>query len=166
VRSLLALALALSAIGCERAASGSPEMASAGRTNAVSAAAGPTAERRFGGASTVEGDPVDVAQVLAAPQRYLNQNVKCAGTVARVCEAAGCWLELRAAQGEGGAQGLRVPMAGHSFFVPRDVVGRPAVVEGVLSARELNAAELAHLTGEGLSATGPLSLAATSVVVR
>ena len=57
-------------------------------------------------------------------------------------------------------------MAGHSFFLPRDVVGRPAVVEGLLSARELNATELAHLKGEGLAATGPLSLAATSVVVR
>jgi hypothetical protein len=35
-----------------------------------------------------------------------------------------------------------------------------------LSARELPAAELAHLKGEGLKATGPLSLAATSVVVH
>lgn len=107
---------------------------------------------------------MDVAQVLAAPQRYLNRTIKCAGTVARVCQAAGCWLELRASAQD--APGLRVPMAGHSFFVPRDVAGRPAVVEGVLSARELNDTELAHLKGEGLAATGPLSLAATSVIVR
>jgi hypothetical protein len=165
VRSSLLLALMLSSLGCERATSGSPAPPAPREDTAATAVkAAPAEERRFGAASKLEGEPVDVAQVLAAPQSYLNQNIKCAGTVARVCEAAGCWLELRAAQGD--AQGLRVPMAGHAFFVPRDVVGRPAVVEGVLTARELNDAELAHLKGEGLAATGPLSLTATSVVVR
>jgi hypothetical protein len=97
---------------------------------AESAPAAPAAvERRFGAAPSLPGEAVDVAHVLAAPQEYLNRTIKCAGTVARVCEAAGCWLELRApAQ----AQGLRVPMAGHAFFVPRDFVGKQAVVEGLL----------------------------------
>lgn len=160
----LLLALALSTAGCENASSGARATQAASGAAQVPEAAAPAPERRFGAASAIEGEPVDVARVLAAPQSYLNQKIKCAGTVARVCEAAGCWLELRGAGQE--AQGLRVPMAGHSFFVPRDVVGRPAVVEGMLSARELNDAELAHLKGEGLSATGPLYLAATSVVVR
>ncbi|HEX6241514.1 MAG TPA: hypothetical protein VFZ61_11490, partial [Polyangiales bacterium] len=69
-------------------------------------------------------------------------------------------------QGPNGADGLRVPMAGHAFFVPQDIVGKSAVVEGRLAARELNEAERAHLTGEGLKATGPLFLEATGVVVR
>jgi hypothetical protein len=58
-----------------------------------------------------------------------------------------------------------VPMAAHSFFVPQSIVGKMAVVEGTLSARELSDTELAHLRGEGLKATGPLFLAATSVTV-
>jgi len=122
-------------------------------------------ERHFGSPFTLQTDPVEVRQILRDPELFLNKTVKCAGRVARVCQAAGCWLELRpdtVAEGEG----LRVPMAGHSFFVPQDVVGRRAVVEGNLAARELPQAELDHLRGEGLKAIGPLFLAATSVVVR
>lgn len=125
----------------------------------------PAAERTFGSATESAGDPVDVAHIMANPKPYLNTQVKCAGTVARVCQAAGCWLELRASDSPQ-ADGLRVPMAGHSFFVPQDIVGRPAVVEGTLAARELNPTELGHLQGEGLQAIGPLYLAATRVVVR
>jgi hypothetical protein len=100
---------------------------------------------------------------MADPEPYLRRTVKCRGTIARVCQAAGCWLELRAAAG---GDGLRVPMANHAFFVPQDIVGKVAVVEGRLGARQLLEAERAHLTGEGLQATGPLFLEATGVVVR
>lgn len=116
----------------------------------------------YGSPAELSGPPLDVEQVLAAPASYLKQTIKCQGKVARVCEAAGCWLELRA---ESGGEGLRVPMAGHSFFVPQSIVGKTAVVEGTLSARELSDTELAHLRGEGLKAVGPLFLAATSVTV-
>jgi hypothetical protein len=116
----------------------------------------------FGSAPTLSGAALDVEQVLAAPKTYLQQRIKCQGTVSRVCEAAGCWLELRA---DVAGAGLRVPMAGHSFFVPQTIIGKRAVVEGTLSARQLSDAELVHLRGEGLEANGPLFLAATSVVV-
>jgi hypothetical protein len=117
----------------------------------------------FGAPLSAQGELVDVATLLADPAPYLQRNLKCRGTVARVCQAAGCWLELRAAAD---GSGLRVPMAGHAFFVPQDIVGQVAVVEGRLSARELAETERAHLTGEGLKATGPLFLEATGVVVR
>jgi hypothetical protein len=121
------------------------------------------AGRAFGAPLSAQAELVDVATVLADPAPYLQRNLKCQGTVARVCQAAGCWLELRGAADGGG---LRVPMAGHAFFVPQDIVGQVAVVEGRLSARELAETERAHLTGEGLEATGPLFLEATGVVVR
>ena len=90
--------------------------------------------------------------------------MQCSGVIARVCERAGCWLELRP---EGSTQeGLRVPMARHAFFIPQDAVGRPAKVEGELTARALGAGERAHLESEGLRAVGPLSLSATGVVIR
>jgi hypothetical protein len=133
-------------------------------TRARSDSAAPVAipAQTFGAPPALAGAALDVEQVLAAPQSYLRQTIKCQGVVSRVCEAAGCWLELRA---DTGGPGLRVPMAGHSFFVPQSIVGKKAVVEGTLSVRELSDAELAHLRGEGLSATGPLFLAATSVLV-
>jgi hypothetical protein len=120
-------------------------------------------ERAFG-APLTQTQALDVAEVLADPTPHLGKVVQCTGVVARVCERAGCWLELRPTAG--GEQGLRVPMAGHAFFVPQDAVGRPASVEGRLSARALGDGERAHLVGEGLKATGPLSLSATGVVIR
>jgi hypothetical protein len=164
VKTAAVIVLGLGMFGCESSSPQAPQRAAELVSKAQPAEPRAAAsERRFGAAPSLAGDPIDVERVLAAPQSYLNQTIKCSGTVARVCEAAGCWLELRA---KGQAQGLRVPMAGHAFFVPQDVIGRPAVVEGVLAARELPAAELAHLRGEGLQATGPLFLAATSVVVH
>jgi hypothetical protein len=155
------LALLLTAAACQNQA---PIAASA-----VPAEPAPKrVERTFGTPLSAAGEPVDVANVLADPSPYLQRNVKCRGTVARVCQAAGCWLELRGSEGSAGAgsAGLRVPMAGHAFFVPQDIVGQVAVVEGRLAARELAESERAHLTGEGLQATGPLFLEATGVVVR
>ena len=121
------------------------------------------AERRLGAAPKLVGDPIPVAQLLSAPEPYLGKTVKCEGKVARVCQAAGCWLEL---QPEGGREGLRVPMAGHAFFVPQDAVGQVAVVEGELRRSELPAAQKKHYEGEGMQAVGPLALEATSVVLR
>ncbi len=123
----------------------------------------PVEERAFGAPLALQ-ETLGVAEVLSNPAPYFGKIVQCAGIVARVCERAGCWLELRP---DGPArEGLRVPMAGHAFFIPQDAVGRPAKVEGKLVARELGAAERAHLESEGLRAVGPLSLTATGVVVR
>jgi len=123
----------------------------------------PASARHFGGAPTLEGAPLPVAEVLASPEPHLGKKVKCEGKVARVCQRAGCWLELQA---EGGGEGLRVPMAGHAFFIPQDAVGQLAVVEGELRRHELPTGQRAHYEGEGMKAVGPLSLEATSVTLR
>ncbi len=176
MRSLLSLLCLLGlASSCSRAEPRASTESSAPRAASPverpAPAAPSAAPQVFGAPGKLPGSPLDVEQVLAAPASYLKQTIKCQGTVARVCEAAGCWLELRpdgardAARGQTGGEGLRVPMAGHSFFVPQSIVGKTAVVEGMLSARELSDSELAHLRGEGLKAVGPLFLAATSVTV-
>lgn len=119
--------------------------------------------RTFGAASKIEGPAVPVADVLAQPEPLLGKTIKCEGKVARVCQAAGCWLELQA---DGKGEGLRVPMAHHAFFMPQDAVGHVAIVEGELKRRDLNDAQKAHYQGEGMKAVGPLSLEATSVGLR
>lgn len=120
-------------------------------------------ERIFGAPLSAEGEPVEVSAILRDPAPFLGKNVKTKGVVARVCERAGCWLELKPEHGEGG---LRVPMAGHAFFIPQDALGRPAIVEGELTAQALSPSHKEHLEGEGAQAVGPLSLAARGVVVR
>lgn len=120
-------------------------------------------EQAFG--APLVGDRVAVAlsAVIDDPEAYTGQVVRTEGEISAVCQAMGCWMELRDAQ----ARAVRVPMAGHSFFVPRDVSGRRALVEGPLRVRPLSVAEREHLAAEGATATHVgLELSATSVVVR
>ncbi len=120
-------------------------------------------ERRFGEAPQLAGAPLPVEQLMAAPDAHLGKLVKCEGKVARVCEHAGCWLEL---QPVGGGEGLRVPMAGHAFFIPQDAVGHRAVIEGDLRRAELAPTRREHYQKEGMQALGPLALDATSVILH
>jgi len=127
------------------------------------APSGAAAERAFGATLSSDGSTLNVADVLRDPAPFLGKTIKTSGVVARVCEKAGCWLELKPEAGEGG---LRVPMAGHGFFIPQDAVGRPAIVEGELHAQALSPSHKQHLEGEGAKAVGPLSLDAKGVLVR
>jgi len=122
-----------------------------------------TTPRHFGAPPKLAGPPTPVAELLTAPEPYLGKTIKCEGKVARVCQNAGCWLELQATEG---GEGLRVPMAGHAFFIPQDAVGQLAVVEGALRRSALPAAQREHYKSEGMQATGPLALDATSVSLR
>lgn len=130
---------------------------------AAQAKAKEAAERRFGAAPTLEGEPVPVTTLIATPEPYLGKTVKCAGKVAQVCQSMGCWLELQADEG---GEGLRVPMANHAFFIPKDAVGQHAVIEGALRRADLPAAQREHYQSEGMKAVGPLALDATSVILR
>lgn len=155
----------------------SPEAIAAAQEPAVAKSSAPTTaedgvkapgtiddgERVFGAPLQGKGEPVTVATLLDDPKPYLGKVVKAKGTVSRVCEKAGCWLELATVQG---GLGLRVPMANHAFFIPEDAVGRPAIVEGQLSAQALSSARKEHLAAEGAQALEALSLAATTVVVQ
>jgi hypothetical protein len=118
--------------------------------------------RSFGAPLQNAATPLPVESVLAAPELLIGKSIACKGTVARVCQAAGCWLELQA---DGTAEGLRVPMANHAFFIPQDAVGHVAVIEGELKRHELPEAQRAHYAGEGMKSMGPLSLEATSVAL-
>ena len=149
----------LGACSAERPA---PTPAKQTDTAALTQTAAGSGERHFGAAPSLPGPPLAVTQLMADPEPHLGKQVKCEGTVARVCQNAGCWLELQA---EAGKQGLRVPMANHAFFIPKDAVGQRAVVEGSLQRQELPDGQRAHYQSEGMQAVGPLSLEASSVVL-
>ncbi|HEX5656553.1 MAG TPA: DUF4920 domain-containing protein [Polyangiales bacterium] len=118
--------------------------------------------RAFGAPLSNRAPVYPVDAVLADPEPLVGKSIACRGTVARVCQAAGCWLELQA---EGASEGLRVPMANHAFFIPQDAVGHAAVIEGQLKRHELPEAQREHYAGEGMKSMGPLSLDATSVAL-
>lgn len=117
----------------------------------------------------VFGDPLSdrettpLATIAAAPDEFAGQVVKTEGEITQVCQRMGCWMEMRSE----GAPAIRVPMAGHSFFLPKDVAGRHAVIEGEVAVRELSDGEREHLASEGAQAVASaLQISATGVVLR
>ncbi len=90
-------------------------------------AAEATGERVFGERPEDGVEQVALADIVAAPEQWAGKVVRVEGTIGKVCEKKGCWMDLR--QGE---TTVRIPMAGHSFFLPQDVIGHEAVVQGTV----------------------------------
>ena len=65
------------------------------------------------------------------------------GRITEVCQNKGCWLVL-----EDNGAFARVFMSGHSFSVPKEAHS-DAVVYGKLSIKQLDKAEIEHLSSEG-----------------
>ncbi|MEM1414575.1 MAG: DUF4920 domain-containing protein [Myxococcota bacterium] len=92
-------------------------------------------------------EPTELAALLAAPGDFADQTIKTSGTIQQVCQSMGCWMELRA--GEEGSPAIRVPMANHAFFLPKDVAGRNCTIEGTVKVRDLSDDEREHYASEG-----------------
>lgn len=72
------------------------------------------------------------------------QNVRVRGTVTSVCLKAGCWLLL-----EDGATHARIFTREHKFFLPPDVVGKNAEVQGTMRVKTIAPAFAKHLAEDG-----------------
>ena len=121
-----------------------------------------TEERLFGQAlSNAELTPL--AQITADPSGFAGKQIKTEGEIQQVCQRMGCWMEMRSPDGPA----VRVPMYQHSFFLPKDVAGRHATIEGTVALRELPQAERDHLASEGAQVlASALEITATGVVIR
>ncbi len=62
------------------------------------------------------------------------------GTVAQVCQAAGCWMKIKTESG----QTMRVTFKDYAFFVPKDIAGKKVVFEGFAQKTETSVAHLKH----------------------
>src|SRR5690606_33772053 len=85
-------------------------------------------------------------EVALHPERYVGAPVRVAGTVAEVCQQAGCWLTFQ--NGAGVAFRVKVPHSeegGYAFTFPKDASGRQAVIEGMVSIEETDVETLRHL---------------------
>src|SRR5574339_94666 len=67
--------------------------------------------------------PVALKDVLAKPEA--GQRVRLEGTIDKVCQNKGCWLELKQE-----ASSVHVTFEDYGFFVPKDSMGKPVVLEG------------------------------------
>ncbi|HMI91708.1 MAG TPA: DUF4920 domain-containing protein, partial [Polyangiales bacterium] len=122
------------------------------------------APQLFGAPIDEQAPEVALAALIAKPEPYAGKVVRTQGTVSRVCQAAGCWMELR---DDSSGQSVRTPMAGHAFFLPKDAMGKHAAVQGIVELRPLTAGHKQHLEAEGATATDSLlSISATGVALR
>lgn len=69
---------------------------------------------------------VDSLEKLMASSEKID-NIKVSGEVSEVCQAEGCWLAIKMPDGSS----MRVTFNDHTFFVPKDIAGKTAVIEGV-----------------------------------
>jgi len=108
-------------------------------------------------------DLVPLAQISANPNDFAGQTVKTEGEITQVCQRMGCWMEMQAE----GASAVRVPLAGHRFFLPRHASGHRVTIEGEVMLRELSEAEREHLASEGAQVVASaLQINATGVVIH
>ncbi|MCA9636699.1 MAG: DUF4920 domain-containing protein [Myxococcales bacterium] len=108
--------------------------------------AAPAGEPGHYGAAFALGESKPLGEVLASAGDAPSADpIQVSGTIDSVCQKMGCWMVL--ADGEG--QKARIMMKDHSFTVPMDTKGKPAIVEGVLTTRTFNEKEVKHLEKDG-----------------
>lgn len=81
-----------------------------------------------------------VAEILDHADAWVGKRVRVDGKVTDVCEMAGCWLELRAADDAKDANAgrvLRVKVNDGELVFPKSSRGRRAIAEGTVEAKEL-----------------------------
>ncbi len=109
----------------------------------------------FGAALTLERT-TPLAKVIAAPERYAEEPVLLRGRLTELCQKKGCWTVLK----DGDAV-VRVRFQDYGFFLPKDALGRTALVQGVADVRILSEREARHLAAESAGTdpddvTGPV----------
>lgn len=82
----------------------------------------------FGEDPRSAGEALSAAAVIDNAEQYEGKALVVAGRITEVCEMTGCWFELQS-----GGKGLTVPIAGERFSLQSKLVGRDAVVAGVVT---------------------------------
>ena len=84
-----------------------------------------------------------LAEVLEEPERFAGRPVLVEGRVTDVCQRKGCWTVI--AEGE---HAVRVRFKDYGFFLPKDITGRRAYVEGLVSVTTLSEKDARHYASE------------------
>jgi hypothetical protein len=92
-------------------------------------------DARAVGAGVTVAETTAVADILDRPESYVGRTVAVEGEVADVCQAAGCWLELRAADGP---RTLKVKVEDGVMVFPKDSRGKRARAQGEVERLDLD----------------------------
>lgn len=98
------------------------------------------------GAALGDSPVVELADALGNPAAFAGEQVILEGTVVKACPMKGCWMAP-----DGAARGIRVTFKDYGFFVPTDVAGRAARMEGTFETNVFSREDADHLIEEGVS---------------
>ena len=166
---LSSLPLALAACDTPKTTTESPKT-TASTTEAPKTASPAGGPEAFGEKLSEQTPFVALADIYKDPAAYAGKRVRTRGEVVAVCQAAGCWCDLRP---EGNPKDAAVPthvmMHDHAFLLPKTSKSRVAEIEGTLAVKALSQSEVDHYNSEGASlvaGTPMVNVDAVGVVLR
>ncbi len=83
---------------------------------------------------------VSVTELPKRMEGAQSLKIKLQGKIGAVCQKKGCWMTMDLGNG----QSLRIKFKDYAFFVPLDVAGATAIVEGVATKEVVSEAERKH----------------------
>lgn len=101
----------------------------------VSAALAEKCDKVSYGAGVKLTESTPVAAILDQPAAYTGKDVRIEGEIKSVCEAAGCWMELAAAEGD---RTLKVKVRDGEIVFPVSARGKQAVAQGKVEEIEMS----------------------------
>ena len=88
------------------------------------------------------GNPISVEQLVAnlsTKTEGAKIDVQVKGVVTEVCEAMGCWMKIKNADGS-----MMVRMKDHAFFVPLAINGKEVIIDGIAEEKVISISMLKH----------------------
>lgn len=92
------------------------------------------------GEPTTEDGAVSTSELMAKLDGNDSIRIKLVGTIEKVCQKKGCWMSMRVNDD----QSLHVSFKDYGFFVPKDVDGKEAVIDGYAYMETMSVDDLRH----------------------
>lgn len=93
----------------------------------------------YGEKTTAKG-AFPVSQLATKMGNQETMNAKVTGKVVDVCTKKGCWMKVENANGET----TRVTFKDYGFFMPKNIVGKYVVLDGISSVKTTSVKDLQH----------------------
>ena len=100
-----------------------------------------TADYQYYGDSISEDNALATDELLTLLSEKDSVQAKVSGTVLSSCKMKGCWMKIDMADGNE----MHVTFKDYGFFVPKNLDGETAVIEGYATVDTLDVAYLKHL---------------------
>jgi len=95
---------------------------------------------QYGESFDMETDIVQVSDMFEKMEASDSLNLQVKGTIAQVCQAKGCWMNVNLADGKQ----VFVKFKDYGFFVPTDSAGKEVVMNGLAFVEEMSVEDQQH----------------------